>query len=77
MNYPHYIAAYKAWGKKEIWSTDKNIITPRDGKKYLGPIVVLTNAVTNSTAEDLAIELKFGNRASNFFNLCVHTFLLR
>jgi hypothetical protein len=64
MNYPHYIAAYKAWGKKEIWSTDINTINPRDGKKYLGPIVVLTNAITNSTAEDLAIELKYGKRAT-------------
>jgi len=63
MNYPHYIAAYKAWGKDEIWSTDKNIINPRDGRKYLGPIVVLTNAITNSTAEDFAIELKYGKRA--------------
>jgi len=64
MNYPHYIAAYKAWGKEDIWSKDKNIINPREGKKYLGPIVVLTNAITNSTAEDFAIELKYGKRAT-------------
>lgn len=64
MNYPHYIAAYKAWGKEDVWSVDKNIINPRDGKKYLGPIVVLTNSITNSTAEDLAIELRYGERAT-------------
>ena len=64
MNYPHYIAAYKAWGKEDVWSTDKTTINPRDGKRYLGPIVVLTNSITNSTAEDFAIELKYGKRAT-------------
>ena len=64
MNYPHYIAAYKAWGKEDTWSTKKNVIDPRDGEKYLGPIVVLTNSITNSTAEDFVIELKYGKRAT-------------
>lgn len=64
MHYPHYIAANKAWGKDEIWGMEKNMIIPREGKRYLGPIVVITNSVTNSTAEDFAIEMKYSGRAT-------------
>jgi carboxyl-terminal processing protease len=58
MKYPHYIAAEKAWGKEEKWETVKSEIGPVEGKKYTGPIVILTDAVTISTAEDLIIELR-------------------
>lgn len=64
MVYPQYSAAKKAWGKKESWNTSKNTINPREGKKYLGPLVILIDAVTNSSAEDLAIELMQAKRAT-------------
>ncbi len=63
MNYPHYIAAHKAWGKEPVWSSVHNEIKPREGKRYLGPLVVLTGPLTNSSAEDLVIELQQNGRA--------------
>ena len=63
MKYPQYIGAYRAWGKKTELMESKNVIAPRQGKRYLGPIVVLTGLATASTAEDFAIELKFAGRA--------------
>ena len=63
MKYPQYIGAYRAWGKKTELMESKNVIAPRPGKRYLGPIVVLTGLATASTAEDFAIELKFAGRA--------------
>jgi carboxyl-terminal processing protease len=62
MHFPHYIAAYKAWGKEDIWGVEKNTISPRDGKRYSGPLTVLVNAITSSSAEDIAIELIAANR---------------
>jgi carboxyl-terminal processing protease len=64
MHYPEYVAAHKAWGRKQAWSSKHTDVVPRDGKKYLGPIVVLTGPVTNSTAEDLVIELMQTGRAT-------------
>lgn len=64
MVYPEYSAAKKAWGRKESWNTSENTINPREGKKYLGPLVILTDGVTNSSAEDLAIELTQTQRAT-------------
>jgi len=63
MKYPFYSAANKAWCNDEKWDVSENTIYPRRGKRYLGPIVVLINSITNSTAEDFAIELRYGDRA--------------
>ena len=64
MHYPHHIAAFKAWGKDDVWDVSKNMIEPRKGKKYLGPLVLLTGPVSASSAEDLIIELKTADRAT-------------
>ena len=63
MKYPQYIGAYRAWGKKTELLESKASAAPRQGKRYLGPIVVLTGIATASTAEDFAIGLKFAGRA--------------
>ncbi len=63
MKYPQYIAAYRAWGKKSELLETKSYIQPRQGKRYLGPIVVLTGIGTASTAEDFAVALKYSGRA--------------
>lgn len=63
MKYPQYIGAYRAWGKKTQLLESKASTVPRQGKRYLGPIVVLTGIATASTAEDFAIGLKFAGRA--------------
>ena len=57
MKYPHYIGAYRAWGKKRSSWESRTVTAPRRGKRYLGPIVVLTGMATGSTAEDFAIGL--------------------
>jgi C-terminal processing protease CtpA/Prc len=64
MKFRHFIGAYEAWGKESVWETTSNQIQPRDGKRYLGPLVVLTGGLTNSSSEDFAIELHTGGRAT-------------
>lgn len=61
--YRHYVAAEKAWGKEPRWSTDNIDVSPRNGKKYMGPLVVLSGPTTNSSAEDFIIELQYIGRA--------------
>ncbi len=63
MNFPHYSAANKAWGKATEWSKLSHSIKPRDGKKYLGPIVLLLGPTTGSSAEDFVIALKTDQKA--------------
>lgn len=63
MKYPQYIGAYRAWGKKTELLESRTVTAPRQGKRYLGPIVVLTGMATASTAEDFAIGLTFAGRA--------------
>lgn len=60
----YYSSGYKAWNKAQLKDDFHSMIQPRDGKRYIGPMVVLINAVTNSTAEDMAIELKSTGRAT-------------
>ncbi|MFH1313631.1 MAG: S41 family peptidase [Candidatus Eisenbacteria bacterium] len=63
-HYPQHIAAYRAWGLEEpLWATKHGTITPRDGKRYTGPLVILTSPVTNSSSEDFAIILQYAGRA--------------
>ena len=50
-----YRPAFRAWGNKQEWFTDKNIysITRKDTTDYYhGPVAVLTSGKTNSAAED-------------------------
>jgi C-terminal processing protease CtpA/Prc len=63
MKFRHFIGAYEAWGKEPVWETASNDIAPRAGKRYLGPLVVLTGGLTSSSSEDFAIELHSGGRA--------------
>ena len=59
----YYSAAHKAWGRKQLTDHKNNMIKPRDGKRYTGSIIVLINALTSSSGEDMAIELKAAKRA--------------
>ncbi len=61
--YPHYIGAYRSWGREPIWSETNDTITPRNGNRYLGPLVILTEGIAISTAEDFAISLHYSGRA--------------
>jgi C-terminal processing protease CtpA/Prc len=64
MKFRHFIGAYQAWGKEPVWETAHTQIQPRDGRRYLGPLVVLTGGLTNSSSEDFAIELRAAGRAT-------------
>jgi C-terminal processing protease CtpA/Prc len=64
MRFRHFIGAYEAWGKEPVWETAVNQIHPRVGKRYLGPLTILVGGLTQSSAEDLAIELRSAGRAT-------------
>lgn len=64
MKYRHFVGADVAWGHPPEWETASNRIEPHDGKRYLGPLVVLTGGLTASSSEDLAIELRTAGRAT-------------
>lgn len=64
MKFRHFIGAYEAWGSEPVWETAVHQIQPRGGKRYLGPLVVLTGGLTHSSSEDFAIELHTGGRAT-------------
>jgi carboxyl-terminal processing protease len=61
--YPHYIAAYRSWGREPVWSDESHLVQPRDGKRYRGPLVLLTGGTTYSTAEDFVLSLRCSGRA--------------
>ncbi len=61
--YPHYVPAHLNWGQPPEWSTKSKMIPPRDGKRFMGPIVILTAGTASSTAEDFAISLREAGRA--------------
>lgn len=61
--YPRYVAAEASWGRPPERGESSNTIRPRDGKRYLGPVIALTSGVTSSTAEDLPISLRAAGRA--------------
>ncbi len=63
MSYPQYSAAEEAWGHEPRWSTKQSEIAPRDGARFTGPLVLLTDAITHSSAEDFVIELRAARRA--------------
>jgi carboxyl-terminal processing protease len=59
-----YVPAYRSWGKPTGWlEGTPSIIEPRNGKRYLGPLVVLTGSGTFSAAEDFLVPLKYSKRA--------------
>ncbi len=63
---PRYVPALLAWGNEPEWETGflgSEYIQPRDGKRYSGPLVVLTGHSTYSTAEDFLIPLDYTERA--------------
>jgi len=61
--YPRYVAAEASWGRPPEPGEASNTIHPRDGRRYLGPVVALTSGVTSSTAEDFPISLRAADRA--------------
>lgn len=63
MTYPLYAAAERAWGGDTQWSSEQFEVAPRDGKRYLGTLVLLTDSITHSSAEDVVIELLSTGRA--------------
>ena len=60
----HFVGAREAWGLAPTWETTHGRIEPRDGKRYAGPLIVLTGGLTGSSAEDFAIELRTADRAT-------------
>jgi C-terminal processing protease CtpA/Prc len=59
-----YVPAYRSWGRPTEWIEEgPAIIEPRQGKKYLGPLVVLTGPGTFSAAEDFLVPFKYSRRA--------------
>jgi len=61
--YPHYVAARLNWGEAPEWSTVSRMIPPREGRRFAGPVVILTAGTATSTAEDFAISLREAGRA--------------
>lgn len=61
--YPKYVAAETNWGRPPEWGTADNTIAPREGKRFMGPVTILTAGTASSTAEDFAISLREAGRA--------------
>ena len=55
--------ALRKWGHEEKWDETYTMIQPFDGKRYLGKLSILCNGGTSSSAEDIAIALKYAGRA--------------
>ena len=59
-----YVPAYRSWGRPMGWvEGGPAVVNPREGKRYLGPLVVLTGPGTFSAAEDFLVPLKYSGRA--------------
>ncbi len=62
---PQYIASFQAWGRPKKWfEGEPDMIQPRQGERYLGPVVVLIGSGTNSAAEDFVVPLHAAGRAT-------------
>lgn len=58
-----YLPAHRAWGRPEQWETgDHGTVQPREGKRYLGPVVVLVGPSTCSAAEDFVTVFQCSGR---------------
>jgi carboxyl-terminal processing protease len=63
---PKYVPAKISWGFDPEWEQGflgDEYIQPRAGKRFLGPLVILTGHSTFSTAEDFIIPLDYSHRA--------------
>jgi carboxyl-terminal processing protease len=59
-----HVPAYRSWGNEPEWEqSDPDIIQPRDGTGFLGPLVVLTGPSTFSSTEDVLVPLVASRRA--------------
>jgi C-terminal processing protease CtpA/Prc len=59
-----YLPAFRSWGRPEEWHEDSmGIVQPSPGKRYSGPLIILTGHTTVSAAEDFLVPLKFSKRA--------------
>lgn len=59
-----YVPAYRSWGNEQEWEqSDPEFVQPREGARYLGPLVVLTGPATYSSAEDFLVPLSYSKRA--------------
>jgi len=61
---PEYHPAYASWGRAEKpLQGDTVRIEPAQGKRYSGPLVILTGPNTMSTSEDFIVPLDYSGRA--------------
>ena len=61
---PSYVPAYRSWGRPAGWAESApSFVEPRKGKRFTGPLVVLTGPGTYSSAEDFLVPLQFSRRA--------------
>jgi C-terminal processing protease CtpA/Prc len=59
-----YVPAHRSWGRPTEWiEGGPSVIEPRKGKRYSGPLVVLTGPGTFSAAEDFLVPLQYSRRA--------------
>jgi len=59
-----YVPAYRSWGNEADWElSDPAVVQPREGARYMGPLVVLTGPATYSSAEDFLVPLSHSGRA--------------
>jgi carboxyl-terminal processing protease len=63
---PRYVPAFRSWNLEPKWeegTLGREFIEPRAGKRYSGPLVVLTGPATYSAAEDFLVPLHAAGRA--------------
>ena len=59
-----YVPAYRSWGRPTGWiEGGPAIVKPREGRRHIGPLVILTGPGTFSAAEDFLVPLKYSGRA--------------
>ena len=62
---PQHIAAFNAWKRPKKWFMGEGrMIEPQQGKRYLGPLVILMGPQTVSAAEDFIVPLHASGRAT-------------
>lgn len=59
---PHDVAADRAWGNPPVWTEIRREIAPREGKRFRGPVAILTGPATYSSAEDFIVSLHAARR---------------
>ena len=59
-----YVPAYRSWDRPTEWIEGSlSLVEPRKGKRYTGPLVILTGPGTHSSAEDFLVPLQYSQRA--------------